>query len=127
MMFLGEVTAVEMDWIKGAMLALPTIASAITAYFVISGRASAPQPFRVQGETRMATWEELQTIRHDVNSMRSDIEKTRTELIEMERRMQTEGSRRAANIHRRIEEMDKDIDAIPGRVVAMFKDTKGLL
>ena len=117
----------EWDWIKGLFLALPTIASALTAWFVISGRGQTPQPFEVRGETRMATWEELESARVEIRKLDAAVAVIRDQIIDTERRLQTEGSRRAANLHKRMDEMDHDIDAVPGRVVALLRDTKGLI
>ena len=41
-----------------------------------------PQPFRVQGETRMATWEELQAVKAQCDLCRADFRAAVTKLKE---------------------------------------------
>lgn len=117
----------EWDWIKGLLVALPTIASAITAWAVISGRGTTPQPLRVQGETRLATHEELETLSARVDDMNDDLTAIRNSIADSERRMLAEASRRAGTLHKRIDDVEKDIAGVPARTIALLKETKGLI
>jgi len=63
----------------------------------------------------------------EVAAVEADVDKLRDDLGAMERRISTEASRRASTLHQRMDDMDKDISNVPSRVVAMLRDTKGLL
>lgn len=127
-MLLGtEITPQEFDWIKGALLALPTIASAVTAWAVLSGRGKTPQPLIVKGEQQVATKEEVTAQKLRIDALEGDLASIRFSITESERRMLAEGSRRAGTLHKRIDDVEKDISTVPAKVVALLKDTKGLI
>jgi hypothetical protein len=121
----------EWEWIKAALYAVPTIASVVTAWAVLTGRAAkteiSGQPVEVKGAVRLATWEELEAVSERIDKLDGELESIRNSVVESERRLQQEASRRAANLHKRIDDMDKDIGNVPARTIALLKETKNLI
>lgn len=117
----------EWDWLRGAFVALPTLASALTAWFVITGRGQTPQPLVVQGQARLVTKEELDTVTKRIDEMDGELTAIRESIVESERRMLAEGERRAVAIHKRMDAMAISIEAGPVRTIALIKETKGLI
>lgn len=124
---LAEASPEGLTWIQGAIIGLPTIASAVTAWFVITGKGRTPQPLRVQGETRLATREELDDVAQAVDKVELDLKDARGEIHAMEHRLSADLETRVVAIHRRLDVMQVDVASVPARTVALIKDAKGLI
>ena len=68
-------------------------------------RRIGPQPFVVSQERRMATHEELIAIKERAEKLDKDLAEIRSEIHKGTVALQLEGSRRAATIHRRVDDL----------------------
>lgn len=73
------------------------------------------QPITVTAPTRMATYDELAAVKDDVRKVDSDVQSMRREALESERRLLAEGSRRAGDLHKRMDTSDKLLSAVNER------------
>lgn len=135
----------EAQWLWTGLLVLSVLGSAVSAIATLTGRASRTQ---IDGEVRIASTddfverrefdESFETLkreiadvrnRHEVadDKLRHEIKSVSESLTRTKDELQAEASRRASNMHRRLDEMNAEIRGIPQHVVALLKDTKNLI
>ena len=78
-----------------------------------------PQPLQVQYAQRLATHDELQQLRRELESSQTDMARQIAKLGE-------DNEVRTRRLHDRIEETNKSIAGIPHQIIALLRDTKGL-
>ena len=97
---------------------LAAIVAAILALFI--KRRGIPQPLRTQSEIRLATWEEMQTLRREFEHFRKAIDDQHERMTEKLEKLQLEiaraGEARATTIHNRINELLAAVGRLQGRL-----------
>ena len=99
-----------MSWL-GCLAFLLGIAVAIKTLF-----SKTPQPFRVQGETRMATWEELQAVKAQCDLCRADFRAAVTKLAEKLDAEIKEMGRQSSIARKSIYDTIREVEAVVHRI-----------
>jgi len=79
-----------------------------------------PQPLRVQGETRYATHEEMESVRLRCETCRADFQKLVSDIFaKMDanyRELIKSGSDRASGLHKRLDDITRGLGAVEGEL-----------
>lgn len=95
------------DWIIAAIAAVPTIASAVTAWAVLTGKGTktvvTPSPLEVRGATRLATYEELRAVEKRIEKVETKFDTLARKIDADTKEILDAGEERAVRIHERID------------------------
>jgi uncharacterized coiled-coil DUF342 family protein len=68
-----------------------------------------PQPFKITGETRLATFEELETVRKSIDALKEDVDEVGEKIGRVKDSLQLEGSRRSSQLNQRMDGLATDV------------------
>jgi methyl-accepting chemotaxis protein len=78
-------------------------------------RELVPGTLTIKPADRLATFEELKDLRLRVDGIDADLKGISRDIQQTKESLQTEGSRRAASIHKRVDELDKTVSRLDER------------
>jgi len=101
------------DPVTVVLAGFTTVASAVILFFTLMDRMQGksgerkitPQPLEISQRERMATFEELRDLRERVDEMDNDLKQIQGAIHDSESALKTEGSKRAASIHKRVDDL----------------------